>query len=520
MYRLTGAWTALRSTERPGVIGYGNRMLRIGGLQSPKGYRRSSQTPRAGVSTASKSTDPSKSVAHPPNSFATPIHLPLHPYTTNQPQLDKENSEASLWFDAQMPADTDRPVRRRWTRRFICVYLGVLVGCVVAISDFEKGRQRLQLARGQLIDREEYRRLVMTGQAPDSRQWRFYGHHMVLSSDCAEQGRWHTLFTHVFLDSQVEQIPVSNLVLFSVFFRAAWVAGFGRVGTPLVAACSGVAGGLAFLSSAKKGGAGERSTYGGPTAVVSGLIAAATVARPRMPFFLGFTPAALPLWVVGFVCFIPDLLRWYRLPQRLAEANQRLNEKTKILGKQHEQAVAKRAAELGKHFVVQAPKTEEMPNGRRESPREAGWQEASEAQRRSGSTRPEDAARDEEPFHEKEPCEEETPRKEGEASHKQESQHEDDADYDKELLSRREDHESEKQSTREEGPPPKTPLANETPTKAHGNGFDWQESTPHVRITTEEAQSKGVQYERIGPSFGGAACGAFMGLVLRLMLRR
>ncbi|KAK8061758.1 hypothetical protein PG994_008124 [Apiospora phragmitis] len=315
MCRLTGAWPARRSLEQLGAIEYG-RTMRARSLPSRNGLAKDLEHFQSAFIHL-----------HPAHHFFK-IRGPSrqHVHDINPAIRAREWDKPSiLRFDTEVPVDNEPHVRRRWTWGVVVLNVVVFLGCFGTIREFELNHKRLQLALGQLIDREEYKRLVRSGEVPENKQWRFsenkqwrfFENHMVLSGDCAEQGRWHTLFTHIFLNSDVSAL-FNSMVMFSVFFRAAWVARFGQVGTPLVAACSGATGGLAFLCL--KDSEEERSSHGGASAVVSGLMMAATVARPRMPFFIGFTPAALPSRAVCFVCFLPKLWIWYRDPRKIAEA--------------------------------------------------------------------------------------------------------------------------------------------------------------------------------------------------------
>ncbi|KAK8122885.1 rhomboid-domain-containing protein [Apiospora sp. TS-2023a] len=296
-----------------------------------------------------------------------------HGQQADSSPLDLRNLRQSiLRFDAQVPVDTDPHIRRWWSRAFIASSFVVLFGFVGAIREFETDRMNLQLALGRLIDREDYKRLVWNGEVPDSQRWRWYDDNLVLSGDYVDRGRWHTLFTHVFLHAEVDKL-ISAMIMFSLFFRAAWVAGFGKIGTPMVVVGSGVAGGLVFLYT-KDPRETAAASWGGSSAVTSGLMTAATVARPRMPFFIGFAPAALPIWAVCSLGFLPGLIGWCRDPQKAAQATQEAQARNTMKREQYGQLLADRAAALRKHHEDQRPITETKPD----PPRETSQQDENE----------------------------------------------------------------------------------------------------------------------------------------------
>lgn len=242
-------------------MGY-SRLLRVASFQSPielpkKRLLQISRAHSAATTTQQNPTD--------------------HGHGTDQ--LDLRNLRQSiLCFGTKVPVETDPHVRRRWSRTFIVSSILFLAGCVAAIEEFERDHQKLQL-----VNREDCKRLVRSGDVLDSQRWKWYDDNLVLSGDYPDRGKRYTLFTHVFLAEAYDR-HINNLIWFSLFFRAAWVAGFGKIGTPVVVVGSGVAEGLAFLYAKDHGGT---AAYSGASAVVSGLMAAATVARPRMPLFIG-----------------------------------------------------------------------------------------------------------------------------------------------------------------------------------------------------------------------------------------
>ncbi|KAK7962072.1 uncharacterized protein PG986_002897 [Apiospora aurea] len=128
---------------------------------------------------------------------------------------------------------------------------------------------------------------------------------------------------------------------------------------------------------------------------------AATLARPRMPFFLGFTPAAFPLWVVCLVGFTPELLQWSihksGYPQWLQAENRKKQAQANMAREQHGQAIAHRAAELREYGEHQAPKTEEQRyDGGEQPPREVGSQGPNGPPRRNEPAPEEESARERE----------------------------------------------------------------------------------------------------------------------------
>ncbi|KAK7985542.1 hypothetical protein PG996_005219 [Apiospora saccharicola] len=450
-------------------------------------------------------------------------------------QLELRNLRQSiLKFDTQVPVGTDPRIRRWWSRAFIASSFVVLFGFVGAIREFETDRMNLQLALGQLIDHEDYKRLVRNGDVPDSQRWRWYDDNLVLSGDYADRGRWHTLFTHVFLHSEADKL-VSAMIMLSLFFRAAWVAGFGKIGTPMVVVGSGVAGGLSFLYT--KDPQETAASWGGSSAVTSGLMTAATVARPRMPFFIGFAPAALPIWAVCSLGFLPGLIEWCRDPQKAAQATQEAQARNSMMREQYGQLLAQRAVALGKHHEGQRPITETEPDPPHETRSQDGNEPTHEeearreeqASSRAGSSRREES-RDAEPSGEERLPHEERWFRRDEASSKPESPRKENggsetaAPREKSPGSEKptaleEESVNREASPREEVRPHEaSPPANDSP--APRPKSIWKDATPHSWLVTESEQPREVKYEIIHPQFGGAACGAVMGLVLRLMLRR
>ncbi|KAK8075350.1 hypothetical protein PG997_010013 [Apiospora hydei] len=367
MSGLTGARLARRSLARPSAIGC-IRSPRDGQLRSPNGFSRALQTGlTAHLSTANpRATSSSALVGQSPNSPATSTNPAGRGRSERDlSQLDTKRLNQSFFrFDTDVPVDSDPQVRRRWFWGYVALNITITLCYAEAMTEMERNHKKLEVNLGQHIDPEDYKRLVMSEEGPENKVWRFYQNHLFLAGDCAEQGRWHALFTPILIHSNIA-VPLKDLILLSVFFRAAWVAGFGRIGTPLVAVCSGAAGGLAFLRAKDikqrplQGPLQGPFFHVGPDAVVSGLMTAATVARPRMPFFVGFTPAAFPFWAVCLVGFTPELLQWcYRnssYPRKAQEMNQKKQAQVRMLQEQHEQAIANRAAELRRHGEHHAP---------------------------------------------------------------------------------------------------------------------------------------------------------------------
>lgn len=364
----------------------------------------------------------------------------------------------------------------------------------------------------------------------------------MLSGDYAERGRWYTLFTHVFLCSELGQLA-SDMILFSVFFRAAWVAGFGRLGTPVLVVGSGVAGGLAFLHAHDP--AETAAGWGGTGAVTSGLMMAATVARPRMPFFVGFTPAALPLWAVSLPAFLPDLVRWYRDPRKMAQARREHLDQHGVMRDRYQHLLAARAAELRKQQAPREPNMEKKPD----PPREVRPQDGNKPPTHGGTTHREEARREEETAsgedssvkkdssdantssEERLPDKEDSPRSDDASIHKTESPggqiagsetgppREEDSGSEERPAPEEESPDTTEQTGKEEPPNKAAPPASDTLAQQRRKNI-WKDATPHSWLVAEAEQPGEVAYTRVEPHIGGAACGAVVGLVLRLMLRR
>ncbi|KAK8016820.1 hypothetical protein PG993_015009 [Apiospora rasikravindrae] len=482
MSRLTGAWPARRFLARPSAIGC-IRTPRAGPMCSPNGFPRALQAAlRAYLTTASnpRAASSPRVAGDSPSAPATSANPAERGSRKDLSQLDMKNLKQSFFrFDTDVPVDTDPRSRRRWFWGYVVLNAAVTLGYACATMEMDRKHKKLEVDLGQFVDPEEYMVLVGIGAVRENKLWRFYQHHVLLS----DNARGDALFTHMFMNSKIA-VPVKDLIMLSVFSRAAWVAGFGRVGTPLVAVCSGVAGGLAFLWTKN---IREGEVHVGPVAMVSGLMTAATVARPRMPFFIGFTPAAFPLWALCLVGFTPDLLQWlvrsFGYPQKVQEKNQEERGKASMLQKQHEQAVANRAAELRKQGGNQVPKMgEQQYDGGQQSPVAAGSQDPSGPPREGKAPREEDRS-----------SEEASPQKETV--------------------------DGEEKSTGVEGSHREALGRIRSATQLHmGPGRD---AAPHSGGGVEGEKAKAARVTaRLEPSLGGAACGAVMGLVLRMVLRR
>lgn len=216
---------------------------------------------------------------------------------------------------------------------------------------------------------------------------------------------------------------------------------------------------------------------------------------------------------------------------------------------QYGQALAERAAALRKQQHVDQHRN---TGKKSDALREVGSQDGNEPPRQGEPThqkkaRPEEEApsgevptrerssrekesRDAEPSSEKgSPPEERPPRRE-DASHKTESPYKENAGNetgppreegpgDREPSAPKEESpKRKKESPNTEEPPPIRPPANDTP--APRPKSIWKDATPHSWLVNEVEQPTEVAYTRVESHFGGAACGAVMGLVLRLMLRR